>query len=152
MNTWSELKLPYIFERMVGFSQPMANNVAIVAYDGIHLLNLDRSEVFRQDFAFPEGGNLYDSLRGRLSYRGVDSSILGLHGGSPIHQSESGERLELDLATGILRVRDRKGAVSLEFSFEDLSGDWGHVTFSPDYSYILLGLPYDLHVFRRSHP
>jgi hypothetical protein len=59
---WHEVDLHglHIFERMVGFSVPVEGELAIIAYDGIHLLDLHEPQSVRQDTAHPEGGHLYD--------------------------------------------------------------------------------------------
>jgi hypothetical protein len=136
---------------MVGFSLSKAHQVAIISYEGIHLLDLQRPDDVRNDAKYPEGGDLYDPKSGKLTYSGKDYSILGLHGGSPIHKSAQGERLELDLPAEVLRVYGPKDDAVFEFAFEDLSGDWGQVTFSPDFDHIILGVPYEMYVLKRAN-
>src|SRR5688572_23522286 len=101
---WSSIQLPYIFERMIGFSIPKTNQVAIVSYEGIHLVDLDRPENVRSDPKYPEGREVYDPNSGKLTYQEQEYAILGLYGGSPIHKSERGERLNLDLEGEQLRI------------------------------------------------
>jgi hypothetical protein len=149
---WQELDIPGIrsFERMLGFSLPVDNRVAIVAYEGIYVVHLlDPSEVEFDD-GHPEGGDVYDWGHQVLKYRSGHFEMLGLYGGEPLLMSESHERLVLNLEDETLSVQDSDGKTAFEFRFRDLSGDWGYATFSRDFRYILLGMPYALHVFRRA--
>lgn len=149
MASWSALSLPYIFERMVGFSLPMCNQVAIISYEGLHFLDLNRPDHVLHDNKHREGGKLYSPSTGKLLYQGREYSILGLHGGAPISASAQGERLALDLPGEVLMVYGASGNVDFEFRFEDPSGDWGHASFSSDGEHILLGMPYEIHLLRR---
>jgi hypothetical protein len=119
---WLPIKIPYICERLIGFSLPEGNQVAIVSYEGIHLLDLNHPEVLRHDFKHPEGSDVYDSTSGKLTFDGKTFSILGLYGGDPIRRNGSGDSIELRREDEVLRVLDAAGKLSLEFPFEDLSG------------------------------
>lgn len=146
---WSKLQLPFLFERMIGFSLPVDRRVAIVSYEGIHVVNLDRPDEVHHDLNHPQGGTLFDPKSGTLPYHAKIYSILGLYGGKPITRSIHGETLQLRLEEDVLVIRGAQGDILCEHPFEDLSGDWRIATFSKDASHILLGLPYDLHILRR---
>ena len=90
-----------------------------------------------------------------VSYEGIHLpdmiySILGLHGGTPILRSVHGERLEVLSETNRLLIHSTSSKQPVELPFEDLSGDWCKATFSVDGSWVLLGVPYELFVFKRS--
>jgi hypothetical protein len=52
----------------------------------------------------------------------------------------------------VLRVRDAAREISLTYRFVDLSGDWRYATFSPDGNVIVLGMPYEIHIFEWHGP
>jgi hypothetical protein len=147
---WHEVDLHGLhnFERMVGFSVPVEGELAIIAYDGIHLLDLHEPESVRQDTAHLEGGHLYDQTRQVLSYGGREFPILGVFGGSPLVRNQREERLILPTTEDVLYVRDMDNNVILAYPFEDLAGDWRYATFSRDGDAIVLGMPYDIHIFQ----
>lgn len=140
---------PYIFERMLGFSIPLNEEVAIISYEGIHVLNLSLPRKVQVDEKYPQGKDIYDERKQLLTYKGKEFRILGLHGGVPILKSSYSEELLLDIKKELLTVQTTKKHRVLEFHFKDLSGDWGFATFSDDSSHILLGIPYDIFVFER---
>jgi hypothetical protein len=149
---WEAVEIPPLrsLERMLGFSLPVDNQIAIVAYEGIYVIRLlDPSEV-EFDGRYPEGGDVYDWEHQVLEYRGARFEMLGLYGGKPLLMGESHERLVLNLGDETLAVQDSDGKTGFEFRFRDLSGDWAYATFSRDFRYILLGMPYALRVFRKS--
>ena len=146
---WREVDLHglYIFERMVGFSVPVEGKVAIISYDGIHLLSMREPGAVRHNTAYPEGGDLYDQTHQVLSYGGKRFPILGLFGGSPIVRNQRGESVFLRATDDVLHVQDKDNNTILSYPFEDLSGDWRYTTFSREGDAIVLGMPYDIHIF-----
>lgn len=147
---WHEVDLHglYIFERMVGFSPPEEGEIAIISYDGIHLLDLRKPPIIHHDTAYPEGGNLYDQTQQVLSYGGKQFPILGVFGGSPIVRNQRGETLFLLPMEDTLHMQDVDGNMIFAYPFEDLSGDWCYATFSQDGDTIILGMPYNIHIFQ----
>lgn len=141
---WTEPRLPPIFERMIGCSIPVDGEVAIISYEGIHLVNLHRPESVHHDLGIQP-----DVRQDKLLYKSKTYSILGLQGGTPILKSVQGDHLEILAESGRLLVHTPGLKRPIESSFEDLSGDWCLATFSTDGSWIVLGVPYDLIVFRR---
>jgi hypothetical protein len=104
------------------------------------------------DTAYPEGGHLYDPTHQILSYGDKQFRILGLFGGVPIVRNDRGEELVLAATEDVLRVRDAAREISLTYRFVDLSGDWRYATFSPDGNVIVLGMPYEIHIFEWHGP
>ncbi len=149
---WHEVDLRglYIFERMVGFSVPVEGQIAIISYEGIHILDLRAPRIVRHDGAYPEGGNLYDQTQQVLSYGGKRFPILGECGGAPLMRNDRGETLLLTPMEDMLHVQDGDNDTILAYPFEDLSGDWRYATFSQDGDTIILGMPYDIHIFQRN--
>jgi hypothetical protein len=147
---WTPLKLPHFFERMIGFSLPLNRRMVVVSYEGLHLLDLDDLRQIRTDRTRPEGRGVYEPDPGRVTLEGREYSILGLHGGTPRLKSTTGESLRLNLREGTLDVLNPDGSLEFRHPFEDPSGDWGWATFTSEDDFILLGLPYDLHVLKRS--
>lgn len=140
-RNWRRLEVPGFCERLIGFSVPKTGRILIVSYDGVHLLHLDQPVRVTHSPEHAEY-DIYDPDTGKATYRGSEYSILGLHGGSPVLASPSGERLELDTAREQLRVTagDR---VVFETRYDNFSGDWAAATFSPDGRWIVLACPYD---------
>jgi len=105
---WHEVDLRglYIFERMVGFSVPVEGQIAIISYEGIHILDLRAPRIVRHDGAYPEGGNLYDQTQQVLSYGGKRFPILGECGGAPLMRNDRGETLLLTPMEDMLHVQD----------------------------------------------
>lgn len=149
---WREVDLHgiYIFERLVGFSIPMEERIALISYEGIHIIDLREPRVVRSDGAYPEGGDLYDRRQQVLLYEDKRFQILGLFGATPILRNDRGEELLLSATEDVLQVRGVRGNIILAYEFTDLSGDWRYATFSPNGDAIVLGLPYDIHIFQRS--
>jgi hypothetical protein len=140
---WRRLKVPPICERLIGFSIPQEGVVLIISYEGTHLLRLGDDEVtVETDKNFVEY-DIYEPDAGVAGYRGKQYQIIGLHGGSPILDGPGGESLVLDTDAGILSV-ENNGNTLFSMEYENFSGDWAAVTFSPDGRYIVLGCPYDI--------
>jgi hypothetical protein len=139
---WVTLAVPRICERMIGFSVPQDDTVLVVSYEGMHLVRVGAPVTVERDDTHREY-DLYDVDKGIARYRGREWRILGLHGGRPILDGLGDERLTLDTkAESIAILRGSEETWSTRY--ENLSGDWAAVTFSPDRRLIVLGCPYDL--------
>jgi hypothetical protein len=138
---WRELKVPKICERLIGFSVPRDNEVLVISYEGTHLLRLGPTITVETDEEFHEY-DIYDPDNGFAQYRGREYQIIGLHDGAPLLESPMGERLILDTTSEKLSVV-RDSTVIYSRRYENFSGAWAAVTFSPDGRYIVLGCPYD---------
>ena len=134
---WTEVGLPYIFERMMNFSIPIDDEILIESYDGMHLLRLLPAPAVTN---YPE----------EHSEAGWEKfEMLGLDGGeAAILVNGLEHRLSLDLNRQVLTVVAADGAIVQSIEFSDLSGDWGFATYSVDGKWLVIGVPYDLYVFR----
>src|SRR5262245_31884063 len=138
---WREPKVPEICERLIGFSVPQDGEVLVISYEGTHVVRLGSTITVETDEEFAEY-DIYDPDSGVARYRGRDYQIIGLHGGAPLLESPTGERLVLDVKAEVLSiVRGSKTIYSRPY--ENFSGDWAAATFSPDGRYVVLGCPYD---------
>ncbi len=147
---WKEIRLPYIFERMMAFSVTVSNRVVIISYEGIHTLNFGIAPFqIQHDLAYPEGGNLFDWASNTLKYQGQDYGTLGLYGGTPRLTSALREELVLRSQDKTFSVLDESGQVLFQHRYQDLSRDWAAITFASDDKFIVLGVPYDLYLFQR---
>jgi hypothetical protein len=147
---WKRVDMPeYIFERMLGFSIPLDHEVVIISYNNIATLDLTAPANIQFDDAYPEGGDIYDRSHQILTYRRKRFQILGAYGGQPITESQYQEQLVLDLKHENFKVQSQNGSVLFQYWFVDMSGDWGHITFSQDDNFIILGIPYDIIIFHR---
>ena len=147
---WEAVRLPkYISERFIGFSLPLDNEIALISYEAIHIVDISSGEIVVNDNSVPEGGELFDKSKNILSYIDKTYTIYGLFGGEPILHSPKGEELLMDNEELIIKVQEKTGQISFQFHYEDLSGDWCFGTFSKDGKYVLLGLPYDFYAFIR---
>jgi len=138
----------YICERIIGFSAPREGKVAVISYEGIHIVSLSETAEIEHHTDFPEGGKNYDEKRQVLLFGSLEFPMLGLYGGTPILQSPFCERLALG-DEDFFQVLDSNGKEIFRHNFNDLSGDWRQVTFSTDGRFIVLGLPYGLEIFER---
>src|SRR5262249_51438956 len=142
MAGWRQLAIPAeICERMIGFSVPQDDMVLIVSYEGMHLIRLGLPVTVETDPEYAEY-DLYDSDSGVCRYPGRQWDIIGLFPGRPILTSGDGEQLVLDTEAETLTVV-RGNEEEWSSSYENFSGDWAAVTFSPDGRFIVLGCPYD---------
>jgi hypothetical protein len=138
---WRQVEVPGICERMIGFSIPQDDKVLVVSYEGTHLLHLTNPVTVEHDDEYAEY-DIYDPSTGNCLYKGKKWKIIGLYPGQPLLESLYGERLQLDALRECIAVV--KGDEELWSSpFENFSGDWVAVTFSPDGRFIVLGCPYD---------
>jgi hypothetical protein len=138
----------YVCERLIGFSIPVENEVAVISYESIHIVPLTQPRIIRNYEDFAEGGDAYDSRNQILHFHDRCYSMLGLHGGTPKLGSRNGERLIFS-SDNQFQVLDPHGNEIFRHQFNDLSGDWKFITLSEDDNYILLGLPYSLQIFQR---
>ncbi len=134
---------------MLGFSIPLDHQVVIISYEGIHTLDLNAPNGVQHDYAYPEGGEMYDRQNQILEYHGKRFQIVGAYGGQPMVESQHQERLVLDQKHENFKVLSHNGSVLFQYWFVDMSGDWGYVTFSRDSNFIVLGIPYDIIIFSR---
>ena len=127
---------------------PVSGEVAVISYEGIHVVPLSHPNAVTHHPKLAEGGDAYDPDHQRLEFEGRSFSILGLHGGTPRLRSGLGEQVTFD-NDDAFTVRDATGHAVFTHTYDDLSGDWRVVTFTPDDEHILFGLPYELQVFQR---
>jgi hypothetical protein len=164
---WVELDLPpQDWDRMLGFSIPEGNELILVTYDGIASMSLGTPRMASIDDRYPEGEGIYNIASSELRYEGQTYQTVGVQGGTPILQNQWGERIVLGVeqemetpdgrrvkSTGevsTLLIQDEEGNPSFEFTFRNFSRDWQRATFSREGTYIVLGMPYAIHAFRRA--
>lgn len=140
-EAWQQLPVPYICERMLGFSVPQDDTVLVVSYEGTHLVRLGSPVGVETDPDYTEY-DLYDPDAGVCRYRDRIWDIIGLFPGRPLLNGRDGARLVLDPA-GLTVSVIRGDEPVWSSAFENFSGDWAAVTFSPDGRFIVLGCPYD---------
>ena len=145
---WRRLKPGYICERIIGFSLPVGGEVAVISYEGVHIIPLASPDVVAHHPELAEGGDVYDIELQQLQFGGRGFPILGLHGGTPRLRSTRGEQINFGEGDAFT-LRDASGREVFTRAYEDLSGDWRVVTFTPDDEHILFGLPYELQIFQR---
>jgi hypothetical protein len=154
------------WERMIGFSIPEGNALIIVTYDGLVRMNLESPVTASIDERYPEGRGIYDMATSEVRYEGQTFQLVGVHGGAPIVWSPRAEQIVLGVEEDVetpdgrrvratpevstLLVEDANRHASLAFTFHNLSRDWQRATFSRDGNFLILGMPYAIHVFRRT--
>jgi hypothetical protein len=146
---WKKLKHGYICERIIGFSMPINGEIAIISYEGVHIVPLANPDTVVCHEKFAEGGDIYDYKCQLLEFSGRSFPILGLHGGTPKLSSNTGEGVAFGKGDKFV-VNDSAGREIFSHDYSDLSGDWRIVTFTPDDMHILFGLPYELEIFQRT--
>ena len=134
---WRQRRVPYLCERLIGFSVPRDGHVLVISYEGVHTVWLGSEIRVETDDAYAE----YDPDSGLARYSGRTYSIIGLHGGRPLLERPQGEELSLDVEAERLSVL-QGGEVVYATEYENFSGDWAAATFSPDGNFIVLGCPY----------
>lgn len=148
---WEQVCLPaYITERFIGVSQPIDDNLAIISYDGIHLLNINEPGNISLDKRFPEGAKIFDSKNNILTYKDKIYKVMGLYGGQTIEVNKIEERILTDKESETLKIIDCSGNEVFQYHYVDISGDWIICTFSEDSKYAILCLPNDLYLFKRT--
>lgn len=146
---WTEIRLNQQWERMLGFTLPVDGKVIVISYGGLFTYYLDNPQSVEEDQRYPEGGELYDWHNQVLRYGGDEYRVIGLYGGRPVTESPYGEVLMLDTLRDILHIKGRDAVSTSEHRYCDASGDWAVATFSDDFRFALVGVPYDLFAFRR---
>jgi hypothetical protein len=139
----------YVCERIIGFSRPVDGKIAVISYEGIHIIPLSESVEIEHHTDLPECGKNYYEKRQVLVFGSREFSMLGLYGGTPILQNPIRERIQFGDGD-FFQVLDSNREEIFRHDFNDLSGDWRHVTFSEDGAFIVLGLPYGLKIFERA--
>ena len=149
ISQWRQVAVPPICERMIGFSVPQDNVILVVSYEGMHLVRLTEPATVETDAEFAEY-ECYNPDEGFAEFRGKKWTIVGLYPGTPILTSPQGEDLRLDAEASKISLW-QNGTEVWSTSFENFSGDWAAVTFSPDGGLLVLGCPYDFdfRVWRR---
>ena len=134
---------------MIGFSVPQGDTVLIVSYEGMHLVRLGTPVTVETDEEHREY-DLCPPDAGVCRYRGREWNMIGLYPGSPILTGRDGERLVLNIEAEKVVVFHGDDE-DWSSAYENFSGDWATVTFSPDGRYIVLGCPYgfDFRVWER---
>jgi hypothetical protein len=140
-EAWRRLPVPYVCERMLGFSVPQDDIVLVISYEGTHLVRFGPPVAVETDPEYAEY-DLYDPDAGVCQYRGRAWDIIGLFPGRPLLDGLGGERLVLD-AAGLRVSVVADGEPIWSSGFENFSGDWVAATFSPNKRFIVLGCPYD---------
>ena len=141
MALWHQLEVPYICERMIGFSVPQDRKVLVVSYEGMHIVNLSKPITVSTDNDYAEY-DCYDPDTGIAKYADREWQIIGLFPGAPLTTRPNGDTLVLDQPSlSVSVIRD--GAPIWSEIYENFSGDWAAATFSDDDWYIVLGCPYD---------
>lgn len=141
MSKWKKRRVPPFCERMIGFSIPQGEEVLIISYEGMHILQLGGEITLQTDERFAEY-DLYDPNSGVACYQEKNYQIIGLHGGTPLIESQAGERLVLNTDSETLSIV-RNQQTEYLMKYDNFSGDWAAATFSTDGKYVVLGSPYD---------
>lgn len=146
---WETLKLPFFCERMLAFSIPEQNRLWVMSHDELFQVTLAPqvyiSTVLRGS---EELGGIFDEDRSVLTINGQIYPLLGLCGGVPILTNQLGDQLSLEPSQDRLVILNSERQVKQVIEFSDLSGDRRWATFSADGRYLLIGVPYDLFIYR----
>ncbi|HSI34685.1 MAG: hypothetical protein ACAI43_01330 [Phycisphaerae bacterium] len=143
---WEEMDRPYLFERMTEFSIPRDDRLLIASTEGLQYVRLSPEIAIDRVDASVEYLGDYDPV-----WDGVRFEMLGnWHCDPIIVHPDGGEVLDLDLEAQTLLVLGTGGDVRQEIRFDDMSGDWGVATFSADGKYLVIGVPYDIYIYRRT--
>lgn len=143
---WVRIDLPFICERMIAFSIPDDGEMWVLSYEGLHRIKLSpvvSVETFRQH---AEDYTIYDHKRCELTFGECRYPMVGLHGGKPILEHPNGDQLKPDEER--VTILDEQGDEKQVMEIVDLSGDWGHATFSRDGRQLVIGVPYRLFVYQ----
>ncbi|MDO8617298.1 MAG: hypothetical protein Q7N87_00155 [Candidatus Uhrbacteria bacterium] len=170
LSLWKKIPIPFLHERVFAFSLPINNQVLVIAQDeseelffiqtsSLQIENVTDSTHAIRDYQIAQYKKnterpLAKDEEQKITIQTKTFSILGLMGGKPILKNDRGEELQLFLHHGknnhechFLVLKN--GEEIFKYSFQDLSGDWTHVTFSSNSKYILLGNPYEFSMFER---
>lgn len=134
---------------MLTFSIPEQNRFWITSHDELFQITLAPevyiSIVLRGSESLDE---IFDEDRSILTIHGRIYPMLGLYGGVPVLINKFGDQLSLEPSQDRLVILDSEQQVKQVIEFSDLSGDWRWATFSADDRYLLIGVPYDLFIYR----
>lgn len=142
---WIEIPHSYIFERMTSFTIPEKGRMIICSYDGAHFVTLAPTVSVVHDLTMAEeytGGE-------EVEWEGTTHRTLGYGGGNPILVHPDGSRLILRITEERVDLIAPNGEIVQTLEFSDLSGDWGFATFSSDGEYLVIGVPYDIYLYRQ---
>jgi len=146
---WEKIELPFFCERIVAFSIPQRETFWVIAWDALFQVTLapeaDVSPVLQGDDKL---NKVFDEDQNLLRIGGQTHLTLGLYGGIPILTNELGDQLSLEPSQDRLVVLNSERQVKQIIEFSDLSGDWRWATFSADGHDLLIGVPYDLFIYR----
>lgn len=148
---WERIKLPgYIAERFIGFSLPADDKVLIISYDGVQVLDIIKGIIIENNTDLPEGGKPFDKNLNIFRFNEKNYKIIGLFGAdNSILKNSGGDNIIIHKDQQTMTVLNRQEEITFEFNYEDTSGDWCVSTFSCEGDYILLGLPYDIYIFKK---
>jgi hypothetical protein len=148
-DMWNKIELPYLCERIIAFSIPENDTLYVMSYEGIHQVTLAPDIKIRTDEEHAEDYELLNTEEMTMSYGGKHLKMLGLHGGRPITINNAGEKLKLDRTACSLSIKDSTDHTRQTIQYTDLSGDWAIASYSADRKYLLIGTPYELHIFHQ---
>lgn len=147
---WKRVELPFFFERMFAFSIPQQDTFWVMTYEELFQVTLaPEVKISTVPGGVEELDEIFDEDRSILKIDRKIYPTLGLYGGVPILTNELGEQLSLEPCEERLLVLDSNYQVKQIIEFSDISGDWQWATFSADSHYLLIGVPYDLFVYRQ---
>ena len=146
---WRPIPLPYVCERVIGYSIPRGDEFWVMSYEGLHRIVLAPAVSVWTDRSHAEDYDIYDTDRGLIEYEGMQLWMLGLHGGDPVGNLPSGERLEWFEKEGLLRVTENEGRALADVGPFAVDDDWAYATFSVDGRYVVTATPDRLCVYRR---
>lgn len=149
-----------ICERLLGVTFPVEQQVLVISYEGVHVVDLDGSWHVQHDTRYPEGRGICDWKNQRVTYKEKQFQILSASGKQSSLHNAYGERLVFTHKKHRLpgqmtikqtfHVLDKQGSILLEYAFDDFSGDWMNISFSADSNAIVLASPYHFCVFERT--
>jgi hypothetical protein len=152
---WRKIDISALsFERLVGFSIPVYDSVVVISYDEVQLLKIRLGYILQiENVQIDRNGifpfNICSEKKKSIDINGVRYDMLGIFGGNPVVSSAKQDILSIDPHNQRLIARDVLGQEILSFPYNDLSGDWQLATFSADSKYIILGMPYELHIWHQ---
>ena len=135
----ANISFPGYMERCVGFSIPQNGRFYVVSFDDLILFDIDNDTAEELEC-------IYDIDMKHCLIRLEESNkttipFIGLWGGTPLlHKKGIGD---LSLKESKVTLRYERGFIQ-EWQFENLSGDWEHVTFDSERNAFLFGTPYDV--------
>ena len=131
-----KLELPYISERIRGFSLPVDNELFIFDYDEVFKLNLENTvsvEVLNDD------PDMFDYKH---------PSFLGISGRAPILQAgqyEISYEFNAQAASQLVTLKSQEKIENI--TFLTFSGDWFVATLTPCARYLIIAEPYLIELY-----